>query len=165
MRAARCLSEGQEIEAEEEQNKSSEPGGQGAEALSLVRHKMLETAQPEEKVKIASELAAMVYGVVFHHLQERVRSERRLTEARQLGMYIANVCLRVTYEEIAESIGRDRTTVRYGIEKVEERRENPLFDTLLIAIETLVGCLLKKEVAGMIENGLKIDHDLIAFCP
>lgn len=136
-----------------------------ARVLHIVRHKTLGEASVADKVKIANELAALVYGVTPDQLGARVRRERRLSEARQLGMYLANVCLCVGYEDIALEIDRDRTTVRYGIEKVEDRRENPDFDELLLAVETLIGCLLDKQLAGMIEKGLGINHDLIAYNP
>lgn len=136
-----------------------------APPLKVIRFATLQEAEAAEKVAIANELAGLAYGIERGSFAERIRSERRLTEARQLAMYLANVSFGLRFEVIAQAMERDRATVRYGIEKVEDRRENPQFDMLLVALETLIGCLLDKEVSEAIEYGLHIDHDLIAFVP
>lgn len=131
----------------------------------LMRFDFLARTGISEKVEVANQLAALAYGVTEESFQRRVRSERRLTEARQLGMYLANVCFGIGFEDIGTVINRDRSTIRYGIEKVEDRRENPYFDTLLVALETLIGALMEEDIASVLANGLEIDHDLVAYVP
>lgn len=137
----------------------------GEEAQALLRSESLAQAAPAEKLGVCNALAAMFYGVSSGDFEAHTRHERRINEARQLGMYLANTCLSVDYEEIGRVSRRDRTTVRYSIERVEDRRENPQFDSVLIAFETVIGCFQDREVADMIEKGLQIDHDIIAYVP
>lgn len=125
----------------------------------------LAKATHADQLGICNMLAAILYGVSSRDFAPHRRQGRRTSEARQLGMYLANICLGVDYEAIARVANRDRTTVRYSIERVEDRRENPQYDSVLVALETLIGCLQDKEVADMIENGLDIDHKSIAHVP
>lgn len=138
---------------------------QDAKVQALMRPGSLAQASPAEKLAVCNALAAMFYGVSSGDFEAHTRHERRINEARQLGMYLANTCLSVDYEEIGRVSRRDRTTVRYSIERVEDRRENPQFDSVLVVFETLIGCFQDREVADMIENGLHIDHDIIAYVP
>lgn len=117
------------------------------------------------KLDVCNILAGLLYGVKTDSFDVYSRQERRVNEARQLGIYLANTCLGVSYEDIAVPARRDRTTVRYSIERVEDRRENPQFDRALIAIETFVGCLLDRDSVEMITSGLQVDFDRIAWAP
>ena len=144
---------------------SSTGAGSAPGVHSMVRPGSLTQASPAEKLGVCNALAAMFYGVSSEAFEARIRNERRINEARQLGMYLANTCLCVDYEEIARVSRRDRTTVRYSVERVEDRRENPQFDSVLVVFETLIACFQNREVADMIENGLHIDHDIVAYVP
>lgn len=117
------------------------------------------------KLDVCNILAGLLYGVKTDSFDMYSRQERRVNEARQLGVYLANTCLGLSYEDIAVPARRDRSTIRYGIERVEDRRENPQFDMALIAIETFVGCLLDRGSIEMIKSGLQVDFDRIAWMP
>lgn len=138
---------------------------EGGKSDAALRSVSLAQASSAEKLKVCNALAAMFYGVNPVSFEARTRHERRINEARQLGMYLTNICLGVDYEEIARVSNRDRTTVRYSIERVEDRRENPHFDSVLVIFETLIGCLQDREVTDMVENGLCIDYNIIAHVP
>jgi hypothetical protein len=153
--------------------------GQGRETLSLVRvadagrpesevvarSGALEEATAADKLDICNILAGLLYGVSPRAFADYSRHGRHLIEARQLGLYLANTCLSLSYEYVAEAARRDRTTVRYSVERVEDRRENLKFDAVLMAMETLIGCLRDQNVADMIENGLEVDFERIAWVP
>ena len=153
--------------------------GQGKETLSLVpavsagrpdkkvagHSGSLEAAAGADKLDVCNILAGLLYGVSPGTFVDYSRQRRHLTEARQLGLYLANTCLGLSYENVAEAACRDRTTVRYSIERVEDRRENPKFDAVLMAMETMIGCLQDKDVADMIENGLDVDFERIVWVP
>lgn len=117
------------------------------------------------KLDVCNILAGLLYGVRADSFDVYSRQERRVSEARQLGIYLANTCLGVSYEDIAVPARRDRTTVRYSVERVEDRRENPQFDMALVAMETFVGCLLDRDSVEMIKSGLQVDFDRIAWTP
>lgn len=152
---------------------------QGKEALSLVpaaragrpdedvvaRSGSLEEAAGADKLDVCNILAGLLYGVNPGAFADYSRQGRHLSEARQLGLYLANTCLGLSFKTVSEVACRDRTTVRYSVERVEDRRENPKFDGVLMALETLIGCLQDGNIADMIENGLEIDFERIAWVP
>lgn len=130
-----------------------------------VRFSLLAEASTAEKLDVCNILAGLLYGVEPDTFEPYSRQERRVNEARQLGIYLANVCLGVSYEDIALPARRNRSTVRYGIERVEDRRENPQFDMAVVVLETFIGCLQDRNVVDMIKSGLQVDFDRIAWIP
>lgn len=150
-----------------ENRSASPPGEHGstARAGAPLRSASLAQSSLSDQLGICNMLAAILYGVSTRDFTAYTRNERRVNESRQLGMYLANICLGIAYEDIASVTNRDRTTVRYSIERVEDRRENPQFDSVLVALETLIGCFRNREVADMIENGLNIDYNLVSHVP
>lgn len=98
-------------------------------------------------------VAACVYQVEEAAIFGRTRSVRRVAEARQLAMYLAHTTLRLSYGEIAALLNRDRTTVRHGIQRIEDRRDNAQFDGLLHCLEALVREISSPAVARLIFAG------------
>lgn len=84
----------------------------------------LKNAAARSKLDFAYDLAALIYGVDRQAMQSTNRVCRRLTEARQVAMYLAHVALAVGYPEIALYANRNRATIRHGIERVEDRRDH-----------------------------------------
>nr|WP_281978071.1 helix-turn-helix domain-containing protein [Pseudorhizobium flavum] len=67
------------------------------------------------------------------------RDRRRLAcHVRQIAMYVCHVALRISQTDIGEAFGRDRTTVRHACHVVEDRRDDPVFDDFISAIERIV---------------------------
>lgn len=59
--------------------------------------------------------------------------------SRQIVMYCLHVFKPVmTYEQIGEFFGRDRTTVSHAIQVVEDHREDPDFDKFLEQLEEVL---------------------------
>ena len=69
-----------------------------------------------------------------------VRRDRRglACHVRQIAMYVCHVALRISQTDIGEAFGRDRTTVRHACHVVEDRRDDPVFDDFISAIERIV---------------------------
>jgi hypothetical protein len=103
------------------------------------------------------ELSALIYGVDVGSLLQEQRCDRRISDARQLSMYLANISFGMGYTEIGWYSGRDRGTVRHGIERVEDRRENPGFDALVSSAELLISKLKTDSIAKSISDGVRID--------
>jgi chromosomal replication initiation ATPase DnaA len=56
-------------------------------------------------------------------------------------MYLAHVVLSLRYSEIGRLFRRDRTTAAYASALVEERRDDPTIDRVLVTLEGLCGDL------------------------
>lgn len=69
-----------------------------------------------------------------------VRCDRRrlACHVRQISMYICHVALRISQSDIGDAFGRDRTTVGHACHVVEDRRDDPVFDDFVSAMERVV---------------------------
>ncbi|MET1047339.1 MAG: helix-turn-helix domain-containing protein [Hyphomicrobium sp.] len=84
------------------------------------------------QARIAIDLAiSYVFGIDAVCLWSGTRGVRDIAEARQVAMYLAHVCCRMSLTEVGAMFGRDRTTVAHACLKVEYRRDNPNFDRAL----------------------------------
>jgi hypothetical protein len=60
------------------------------------------------------------------------------SHVQQIAMYVCHVALRLTFTDIAQGFGRDRTTVAHSCARVEDRRDEHAFDDLVGAVERVV---------------------------
>ena len=78
---------------------------------------------------------AAAFAVPVWELRSATRGEARIAFARQSAMYLAHVALGLSYSDVGRTFGRDRTTAAHACRRVEERREDPLIDATLGALE------------------------------
>lgn len=64
------------------------------------------------------------------------RGPQKIAFARQLAMYLTHVGFGLTLTEVGACFERDRTTVRHACALVEDRRDQPVFDLAVTALET-----------------------------
>lgn len=84
------------------------------------------------QTRVAIDLAiSNVFGIDADLLWSGTRGVRDIAEARQVAMYLAHVCCRMSLTEVGIMFGRDRTTVAHACLKVECRRDDPNFDRAL----------------------------------
>ena len=60
------------------------------------------------------------------------------SHVQQIAMYVCHVALRLTFTDIAQGFGRDRTTVAHSCARVEDRRDEHAFNDLVGAVERVV---------------------------
>lgn len=82
-------------------------------------------------------MAAAACGVSMEHLIHGGR-DIQTAFARQVAMYLASVGFGMSLGRVARAFGRDRLTVRYACQVMEERRENSGFDRWMDALEASV---------------------------
>lgn len=83
---------------------------------------------------VSDELISLTGPATAHGRDERFA----LSHVQQIAMYVCHVVLRLTMADIARGFGRDRTTVGYACARVEDRRDEHAFDTLVGAVERVV---------------------------
>ncbi|WP_291160815.1 helix-turn-helix domain-containing protein [Hyphomicrobium sp.] len=93
-----------------------------------------------------------VFGVGSEGLWHGTRGVKDVAEARQVAMYLAHVCCRMTLTEVGAMFGRDRTTVAHACLKVECRRDNPAFDRALDVLGWALPTLVMHEVRSGAEK-------------
>ncbi len=77
---------------------------------------------------------AAAFAVPVDELRARSRRAPEAAFARQCAMYLAHVVLGMRYSEIGRLFRRDRTTAAYGCALVEERRDDPAIDRVLLTL-------------------------------
>lgn len=87
---------------------------------------------------LAARLAASAIGVPASEISLSRRSSRRVSAARQLGIYLAHTAAGLPLVKVAEFFGRDRTTAAHACRLIEDRRDDRGFDAELNELEDLL---------------------------
>ena len=74
-------------------------------------------------------------------LAGRARADARAVLARQCAMYLMHVVFSMPLTLVAALFRKDRTTVAHACQRIEERREAPVFDAFLHDLELAVSAL------------------------
>lgn len=86
---------------------------------------------------VVRQLTSELLGVVGDRAEVRRARRRASCHVRQISMYVCHVALSMPYGDIAEAFGVDRTTVSHACHVVEDRRDDPGFDTFVSTVERL----------------------------
>jgi len=104
----------------------------------------------EERAKLAAGLVAYGLEVSTKEILESKRGTAKAAQARQIAMYVVYVGFGISLARVAIAFNRDRSTVAYACHQIEDRRDDPEFDTWLDALE---GTLRKAaELAGNVRK-------------
>jgi Bacterial dnaA protein helix-turn-helix len=90
---------------------------------------------------------AVAFGVPVRELRAPTRRSAEAAFARQAAMYLAHVVLRQSYSAVGRLFHRDRTTAAYACALVEERRDDPVIDSLLQTLEDVCTDFARSVVA------------------
>jgi hypothetical protein len=101
----------------------------------------LPAARTDIAARFVVRLVAMLEKVPEHELFSPTRGSESVSRLRQIAMYLLHTSLSVPYGEVARAFGRDRTTVSHACRQVEDMRDDPLLDTTIGEIETLLAML------------------------
>ena len=88
----------------------------------------------DKSIWLAQNVAAGAYGVAMDDMRSRTR-KGEAEKARQLAAYLARVVFDVGLRELAHATGRSPATVFHACKCVEQRREEPQFDTAVESLE------------------------------
>lgn len=78
---------------------------------------------------------ASAFAVPVDELRARSRRTRAVAFARQSAMYLAHVVWGLNYSAAGVLFHRDRTTAAHACQVVEDRRDDPVIDSLLQRLE------------------------------
>lgn len=87
---------------------------------------------------IIDSAVAQVFSINLIELSRQSRGRAKVALARQVAMYLAHVACGLTFTDIGTLFGRDRTTVAHACNLVEDRRDDPMFDTVVELLESAV---------------------------
>jgi chromosomal replication initiation ATPase DnaA len=83
-------------------------------------------------------LVAWAEAVPVDALLQPSRGDQPIADARHLAIYLAHVMIGVDMTRLGRSFGRDRASVRHALRRIEQRRDEPLFDARVSALETIL---------------------------
>lgn len=118
--------------------------------VAISRHMVRPAEEPRRLCGIVRQLTAEMILMSGERVLRRRDSRRTLCHARQISMYVCNVALGISHQDIGLAFGRDRTTVGYSCNVVEDRRDDPGFDEFVSSIERVATllCVPGEGVAG-----------------
>lgn len=88
-----------------------------------------------QRALLAQMTVAEVTGVALMEICADKRGGSRAAFARQTAMYLCHLVFAMNCADIARAFGRDRTTIRHAVRRIEEAREHPDFDRSLQWLE------------------------------
>ena len=95
-------------------------------------------------------IVADAFDVAADELRAPSRGPAQVALARQCAMYLGRVLFSLNYSEVGQAFRRDRTTAAHACRVIESHRDDPAFDAMLRALETLcAGLDAAREDQGM----------------
>ena len=91
--------------------------------------------QDAARARLAVGLVAYGLSQSTNAILKEGRGTAQAAFARQIAMYSVYVAFGLSLSRVAIAFGRDRSTVSHACHQIEDRRDNPDFDTWLDALE------------------------------
>jgi chromosomal replication initiation ATPase DnaA len=112
------------------------------------------TVKPRGSAGVGCKLAALLVAdalqLKLSDILAVTRGSPESARARQAAMYLAHVALGISLTAIGRFFARDHSTVAHGCRCVEDRRDDPGFDTLIaeLALAARIALHLDCEVTA-----------------
>ncbi|MBX3597032.1 MAG: chromosomal replication initiator DnaA [Rhizobiaceae bacterium] len=94
------------------------------------------------------EIISALFNVPSRELRSPHRSSQSITQVRQIAMYVAHVVMRLSMKEVGIGFDRDRTTVLYACQQVEDLRDDLEFDQMVARAERVTAAAFYSKVEG-----------------
>ncbi|PHR94339.1 MAG: chromosomal replication initiator DnaA [Robiginitomaculum sp.] len=85
--------------------------------------------------QLVAAAVAIEFGVASPRLFSKTKGPSHLSFARQVAMYLVHIVYQINLSRVARSFSRDRSTVSYACNVIEDCREDPYFDEKLTRLE------------------------------
>lgn len=92
------------------------------------------------------DIASALFSVPSKELRKPGKTAAPVSRVRQIAMYVAHVVLRLTMGEVGAGFGRDRTTVLHACQVVEDLRDDPEFDRVVLTIERIASAAFRNRL-------------------
>lgn len=88
--------------------------------------------------QLVAAAVAIEFGVASPSLFSKTKGPSHLSFARQVSMYLVHVVYQINLSRVARAFNRDRSTVSYACNVIEDCREDPCFDEKLTRLESFL---------------------------
>ena len=99
----------------------------------------------------AIDLAAHACAVPYNDVVAGRRSGP-VAFARQVAMYLCHVVGDLSIRDVADELARDRSTVSHACHAIEDRRDDPVFDRDVEALEEALRLRIKKLIDEIVAD-------------
>ena len=72
------------------------------------------------------------------------RSQKNITLARQITSYLMHVACQINISKTARLLKKDRATITHACHKIENQRDNPIFNYMIDHLEAVIKLWIKK---------------------
>lgn len=93
------------------------------------------------RARLALALGAYTAGVSLSSLSGRRPLDRTVVHVRQVAMYLCHVGFGMSLTRIARVFRKDRSTISFALHAMEDRRDEPEFDSMCDALEEVARVL------------------------
>ena len=83
------------------------------------------------------DVLAACFCVSGRELRAQGRSRSEICRVRQIGMYVAHVIAGLSMNEVGIGFERDRSTVAHACHLIEDLRDDPDFERVIVMIERI----------------------------
>lgn len=95
-----------------------------------------ERRRDNASARLAAGMASFALDVPLDEILKDTRGAQDAAFARQVAMYLCHVAFELSLSRVAIAFGRDRSTVAHACHAIEDRRDEPMFDGWIGALET-----------------------------
>jgi hypothetical protein len=81
------------------------------------------------------DIASALFSLPSKELRKVGRAANSISRVRQVAMYVAHVGLGLSMSDVGRGFARDRTTVAYSCQTIEDLRDDPEFDRIVSMFE------------------------------
>ena len=109
--------------------------------MSSLSQRQLELNRQSDQDQARAQFVTHLVAMALAAPAEAVTAGERTAladRARQTAMYLTHVGFALPLSRVARAFARDRATVGHACNRVEEWREDPVFDALLLRLEACV---------------------------
>lgn len=103
---------------------------------------------------VAAEIVAAFLGIPAEDILSARRARADIAHARHTAIYLAHVAFQLPPLLVAEGFGRDRSSVGYALQRIENQRDDADFDLLLTRMESLARACRRLTVPNEDKEGL-----------
>lgn len=89
------------------------------------------------------DITAALFNVSSKEMRRSGRTSQEVARVRQIAMYVAHVVLHMSMREVGRGFGRDRTTVVHACHLIEDMREEPDFDQVVVMTERVAAAAFR----------------------
>jgi len=94
------------------------------------------------QINLITSLVGSIFRIPIDVFFDEQRGTAHQAFARQIAMYLLHICCSKNFSDVGLAFGRDRTTVSYACQLIEDKREEEGLDRSLELIECCVRCFV-----------------------